>query len=402
MGGTELKIDGGLRVLVVTRSGDVKDDVTAACAGIGGIELEVEPCELEDIGPQLVNSHHPDVVMVDLLCDDPTEVNRLGAIIRDKDADVAVIAMGANVTLEAVRGLMRKGVSDVLPQPVSADDLFTALDAIAQRVQRLRAAEGPGSKIYTFLKSGGGVGATTLAVHTALALGKATPSMPKTCLLDLDLQYGKAALYLDLQSSVSVADLIRSPDRMDSSLLHGVMLPHKSGLDVLAAPREFMALESMEPEVARDLVDLARTEYDYVVVDLPQDWTGWSQAILGRSDLIVLVAQLNVASIRQARRQLDILKEEGFGGVPLAVMLNRYNRGLWGSRISLKEAKEALGRSIDYFIPNNYKLVSEALDRGVALAEVKRRSKVEKEIRRFVASSLKTLTGEEGRAVARK
>jgi pilus assembly protein CpaE len=109
-------------------------------------------------------------------------------------------------------------------------------------------------------------------------------------------------------------------------------------------------------------------------VDMPHVWNRWTRAVLGAADMIVLVFQASVPSIRQARRQIDFLVEEGLESVPLALVMNRAETGLFHSAqgaVTLKDAAKALGRDIPYAIPNEYKAILEAVNHGLPLAEVK-------------------------------
>ena len=122
----------------------------------------------------------------------------------------------------------------------------------------------------------------------------------------------------------------------------------------------------------------------------------WSYAAVRNSDLVILVIQLTVAGVRQARRQIETMQSHGLEDVPVKVALNRFEKG-WGKSVDVKDAEKALGRKFDYFIANDYNTVSEALNQGVALSSIKRKSKVELSLQKMVDDAIKTVTGEEAR-----
>jgi pilus assembly protein CpaE len=289
------------------------------------------------------------------------------------------------------------GVADFVPQPITRSDLQSALDHAA-RVHRSTATPSDRhGQVISFLKAGGGMGATTLAVQAACALAAKAKSKDKSvCLVDLDVQFGTVALYLDLDNRVGVADLLESPERLDSELLSSVIGQHESGVDVLAAPRDMLALDAVTPEFLATTLDKLRREYGTVILDLPPVWTPWSFKAMESSDVIVLVTQLTVAGVRQARRQLDTMQTNGLDGSDVKVVLNRFEKG-WGKTVHFKEAEKALGRKFDYFVPNDYKLVSEALNQGVSLSQIKKKSKVETSILKMLEESLRPSAGEEER-----
>ena len=128
---------------------------------------------------------------------------------------------------------------------------------------------------------------------------------PKACILDLDLQLGNASLYMDIDNRVGLIEMMESPERVDASLLASVMGHHASGLDVLAAPRDVMPLDVVSTSAIDSCLKVAAEEYRFVLVDLPTVWCDWSMRALQKSDLILMVTQLTVPHVRQARRQLD-------------------------------------------------------------------------------------------------
>jgi len=275
---------------------------------------------------------------------------------------------------------------------------------IAARRRPEVASAGPArkGKVVTFLKAGGGVGATTLAVQSASVLAsRSKADAHSVCLLDLDIQFGSAALYLDLPDRVGLADLIEYPERIDEELLASVAIHHPSGVDLGAAPRDMMALEVVSPEVIETVLRLAQQKYENVLVDLPESWTPWSYKVLEESNLVVLVTQLTVAGVRRARRQIDTMMANGLEHVPVKVALNRYEKS-WTKNVNLKEAEKALGRPFDFLIPSDYRTVSEALDQGVAFEKVKKKSKGGGGVEKMVDQILKAMSGgESGKAEPR-
>ncbi|MFQ6017194.1 MAG: CpaE family protein [Kiloniellaceae bacterium] len=389
-----------MNVVAVLRSNEAGTALSEACTGINGTKIDVHVGKLKDVRPGIdIFADNPDVLLLDVDPRDAEEVEHLGRIVQTHFPKTPVVATAAEITLQDVRQLMRLGVVDFVPQPISRADLLTALDHAAARMRQVRASEPAkeGGKVISFIKSGGGVGATTLAVQAACSLAaRAREGDPGVCLLDFDIQFGTAALYLDLDDRVGFADLVESPDRLDGELLRSVMAEHGSGLEVLAAPRDVVPLESMTPELLRRCLRLARAEYGVVFLDLPEAWNAWTYKALASSDLIVLVTQLSVAGIRQARRQLDTMRAHGLEEAPVKIALNRFEKG-WGRSVRVKEAQKALGRDIDYFVVNDYKTVSEALNQGVSLSAIKKRSKVEMSIQKMIDDSVKAVSGDRDR-----
>jgi pilus assembly protein CpaE len=138
-------------------------------------------------------------------------------------------------------------------------------------------------------------------------------------------------------------------------------------------------LDALSADVLGQILSTAKQEFDYVFVDLPRALMSWTEAALAASDLVALVVQLNVSSVRQARRLLDTLQEEGHYAMPISIICNRYVRR-WGDSVDVKGAEKALGRKIDYFVANDYGVVMSALNQGIPVSEVKRRCSFVKDV----------------------
>lgn len=392
-----------MNVVAILRSGEAGEALSQACTGMNGTKVNVHVGKLKDVKPGVDILRNPDVLLLDVNPRDADEVAQLQTILQSHFPTVPVVATAVEVTLQDIRQLMRLGVVDFIPQPFTRDDLAGALDHAATMRQSKGDSGEKRGNIITFLKAGGGVGATTLAVQSGCLLAsrnKGKGAGADVCLLDLDLQFGTAALYLDLDNRVGMADVIQSYGRLDRELMRNVMSKHDSGLDLLAAPRDMVAVDSIAPEHLDECLKIITAEYETTILDLPEVWTPWTYRAIQNSDTIILVTQLTVAGIRQAKRQLDTLISHGVEPSLVKVALNRFEKG-WGKSVHLKEAEDALGRKFDFFIINDYQTVSEALNQGVSLSEIKKKSKVEISIQKMIDESIKSITGEEERSEPR-
>jgi pilus assembly protein CpaE len=386
-----------MNVVAILRSEEAGAALNAIATDINGTELSVHVGKLTDVREDVDIFKDSDVLILDVDPHDETEVRHLQQVLQRHFPKTPVVATAPDASLQDVRQFMHLGVVDFVPQPITRSDLVTALDHAARSQVSTDDPAVQQGRVISFLKAGGGVGASTLAVQSACLLASRKKSdRSRVCLLDLDLQFGTDALYLDLDNRVGIADILESPERLDHELLHSVMGRHVSGVDLLAAPRDMVALDAMSSESLGQCLKLLRGEYGTTFLDLSQSWTTWSYTAIQNSDLAILVTQLTVAGVRQARRQIDTMRAHGLEDVPVKVALNRFEKG-WSKSVDLKDAEKALGRKFDYFIANDYKTVSDALNQGVALSAIKKKSKVEISIQKLIDDAIKTITGEEVR-----
>lgn len=389
-------MDKHIKFLAVMRSAEKAEELRTAVDGVSDIECDVRVDSLRDVASSVVNGHAPDVLLVDLALDEPEVFDHLSSVMREAKSNLAVLATADQANFDSIRRLMRMGVSDFIPQPMKSIDVRSAIEAATSKLTPRRdAADGA---VLTFLRSCGGAGATTLAVQGALELvGRRRDDRKSVCLIDFDLQLGNVALSLDLEAEVGLGQILENPARLDSEFFKGSLIRHSSGVHVLAAPDSIIPLDALTPELANRIIQLARQNYDYVVVDMPQTWSQWTGYVLGASDLIVLVTEISVPSVQRCRRLFDILRQQELDQLPLFVVANQFRAG-FGSSKRKSEAEKALGRRIDCFIRADADSAHAARDRGVPVSEVRRRSPIVRDLRKLIESAKSTVRVERGMA----
>ncbi len=303
-----------------------------------------------------------------------------------------LIAAAYDPPLALVRSLIRAGAHDVIPLPISVEELEVTLAPIKEQLAKARkASEAATGKVVSVIKSVGGVGATSLLTQLAIRFTeREKPSNRQVCLIDLDLQFGDVAFQLGLEPKLSLLDLLQAGARLDGDLLRATTTEHPSGLRILAAPAEMVPIEGMPTDHLLRIIELAKREFDTVFVDLPTNWTNWSLSVVAQSDLVLLVTELTVASVSRAKRQLGLLHSQELADLDLRVVVNRYDKSL-ARTVRPADIRSALGRDIAYTIANDFALMRSAVDRGVPISELKRKSALGKDIDALDAGIAATL-----------
>jgi pilus assembly protein CpaE len=174
-------------------------------------------------------------------------------------------------------------------------------------------------------------------------------------------------------------DLLEAGARLDGALLRATVTEHSSGLKIIASPPEMMPLEGVSNDHLMQIIELATREFGTVFVDLPSNWTNWSLSLVARSDLVLLVTELTVAGLNRAKRQLRLLDSQDLSGLEVRVIVNRYERSQ-ARAIRPSDVREALGRDIAYTVTNDFPLMRAAIDRGVPISDIKRKSDIGKDL----------------------
>jgi pilus assembly protein CpaE len=381
---------GKLQIGVMVRSPELGKELVTAIGPNDDTKLYVRVGALKEVGAKIAKNDKPDVLIVDVDPDDADDMAALRELAQlGNGTSLPLVATAQSISPLMLRRLLRDGIDDFIPQPLNGSEVWDALrTAIAKHNRVAHQEKAAGGSVISFLRASGGMGATTLAINTAFVLAQASGgSAPRVCLLDLDPQFGNAALSLDVAHGHGMVDIVRSPTRLDGELLRGAMLRHRSGVYVLTAPNVPMPLDALRPEVVEQIIEVAQREFDYVIIDLPHALTHWTETVLVRSALLALVVQLTVPALRQARRLIDMLQEEGHYALPIAVVLNRYTHR-WNDILGVKDVEKALERKVDHVIANDFELVCRALNEGLPATAINRRSKFSRNITELVEAAV--------------
>src|SRR5713226_2167428 len=282
--------------------------------------------------------------------------DELASIREHTRAPVVLVASG-----EASRLLdeaLDADVSDVLLLPQLADNVVFALRKAGHTARRSDAVRGRQGTIITVFSPKGGTGKTVTATNLAAALVKAAGK--KTLLLDLDLQFGDAAIMLGVEPEKTIFDLVVAPGELDSEKLSGYTTHHPCGLEILPAPLRPEDAELVtEAKLAR-LLEVARESYDAIVVDTSPFFHGPMLATLDRTDELLMVCGLDVPTLKNVRISLQTLELLSFPQSRIRFVLNRAN-----SKVGMKknEVEGALGMKIEFEVPSD-RAVPLAVNRG--------------------------------------
>jgi pilus assembly protein CpaE len=357
------------------------DSGALAGAKACGLPLELSLVPVTDwIDPEELSNAAVGVIQVD--AETPASVKRFQKLAAN--TTTPLIAAAYEPPLALVRSLLRSGAHDVLPLPLELADLETSirvlLDQSAQAQQIATAGTQIRSRVISVVKTVGGVGATSIATQLALRFAEREANAGRdTCLIDLDLQFGDAAFQLGLRPNLSVSDLLEAGARLDGALVRATASHHPSGLNVIASPAEMMPLEGISSDQILQIVDVAAREFGTVFLEVPTNWTNWSLSLLARSDLVLLVADVTIASLHRARRQLELMSSQGLQDLEVRIVANRFEKSQLKA-IRPSDIRDALGRDIAFTVANEPAVMRVAADRGVPIAEVKRRSAIGKDL----------------------
>ena len=281
---------------------------------------------------------------------------------------VPIIMLTSDADVEQrVKGL-RAGADDDIVKPFHPLELIARIKALLARDGATRPATTGKTtlgRLACLYGAKGGVGTTTIAINTAIALTQRHKR--KVALLDANLQFGDMRVFLDLSlDSSSIVNAISEPD-LDADLLRKLLATHHAGIDLLLAPPNpeqadiVVERQKADPGSVSHILGLMRRAYDYTLVDTSRTIDDFTLQMFDESDVIFVVMTADLSCLKNVRLVLETMGSLGFEREKVQLVLNRSNAY---TGINVDNAESALGRKIDFQVINEYRGAISALNSG--------------------------------------
>lgn len=274
---------------------------------------------------------------------------------------------------------MRAGVREVLPSPVSAGELVPAIERIEQKLESGAQANG---QVLAFVSCKGGSGATFLATNLGYAL--AVQEKKRVALIDLNLQFGDASLFVsDQKPQVTLSEVCQQIHRLDPSFLASSMLNIEPNYGVLAAPEDPTHASYVKPEHIDMILKLARRHYDFILLDMGRSLDAVSIRALDQADMIFPILQTTLPFIRDGKRLLNVFRSLDYRKDKIHLIVNRHEKN---GEIRRQDLEAAYGMEIYRSIPNHYEAAAASVNQGVPILKLAKNSPISKALQEFARS----------------
>lgn len=298
------------------------------------------------------------VAAVVLNLNDPHTLTTITQIVETQPA-LGIVGVADRSDGALVLTALRAGCTEVTLRPLSQEDVCTALERASAP-----AGTTAGGQTVALFGTIGGAGTTTLACHLAVECA-ATTQQP-VALVDLDLEFGGVAGAFDSAPNFTLADVARA-GVIDAALIERAALALPNGVRLLTPPPELDDARAIDAALVLPVLHAMRGLYPVSVLDLPRQLTPLVGAALELADKLILVVQLTVPSVRNARRLFGALQREGVPRERLEFVVNRYRRSL--HLLTVATVEQELGRPAFGVVPSDFRAVHQALDTGRPLAD---------------------------------
>lgn len=369
----------------------IADDVEDTRAGISrllGLDPEITVIGQAADGQEAVSRTaelKPDVVLMDINMPVMDGISATEEI-SFRSLDTSVIIMSVQEENEYLKKAMFAGARDYIVKPFSNDELVGTIKRVYKLDQEKRRgaaqkALNSDPQIVSFFGTKGGVGKTTLAINTAVALRQATRS--HVVLVDLDLQFGDVAAAMNIRPRQSIADLVQESSEIDRELLENYLLVHKpTGVKVLCAPLKPEHAEIVSQSDVERILTVLRENYQYIIVDTACWFSDPVLTALEMSNRIFMVTALDVLTVKNTKMALHIMETLNMHGLT-QVVLNSTDENMGMKR---EDLERALGCDVSFSMPNNDKIAVSALNKGIPFILTHPNSNIGEGVKRMARS----------------
>ncbi len=383
-----------LRIALVDPDDGSRESLKAMLLGMDTVWLEAD-CSRYEFYPDVIEQTAPDVGVI-AIDNDPDRAIQLIEQLVAEAPDTALLAISESTDGHQILRTIRAGAREFLTLPLSTDDLATALGRVSQQKFGSSSTGSRACEVITIAGATGGVGTTSVAVNLACILS--ADSKSSVALLDLDLALGDADVFLDAIPDYTLADVVQNVSRLDIQLLKQSLTKHSSGLYLLPRPVELHDTAAITDESIRKVIGLLKASFSHLIIDLSKSYSPLDMAAIENATRVILLTQLDLPCLRNVVRLMMSFEEIEDLKNKVEIVVNRV--GLDSGQISLKKAKETLGREVFALLPNDYRTMVEVRNNGVPLINQAPKAAITQSFRDLAAKLLGEIEEEEAVAAS--
>ncbi|MDH3216698.1 MAG: AAA family ATPase [Candidatus Krumholzibacteria bacterium] len=343
-----------------------------------GIRVIGEADDLKG-GLRLIRGLQPEVVVLELPASASETIEAVRKI-REELPATGIILSAHDPSSQLILSCMRAGVQEFVGRPVDAPQLEKAVEHVRRIQERMINTRSRRGTVVSVFSSKGGVGATSVVANLGVALADRFDA--RTVLVDLSFQMGDLALMLNHPPKYSLTDALHD-GVIEESKLRSVLTEHHSGVHLLTVAASPEIGEEITRQHMVELFGTLNTMFDYIIVDVGRHLDDRTVEVLELSDRILMMTSLDVPTIRNVSRYLNIFEQLELDRDKIHMIVNRFHKK---SRLSLKDIEMALGMETFWTIPNDFEPMSLGIDQGNPAVKEAPRSKVAQSFKDLVES----------------
>ena len=357
-----------MKISAIFAQETVLTEINAVCLGISDVLLTTHLGSLSLLSEAL-EKDKPHLLFLELPMTHNGEMDKVEDALH-KNPGVHLVLVSPDRSVDFLMRAMRAGVREVLPTPIAMDSFRGSINH-ARSSQVMPDSHTGVGRVFGVIAAKGGGGATFLSTNLAFALSRLGK---RVVVLDLNLYFGDAAIFLgDSVSKTTIVDLARQSQELDLAMFEASMAKVSERLHLLVAPETPVNINVVSPVAIQKIIDLARSHYDFVVLDMCALLDSTAVKALDMCETVNLVLQLNLPDIRAAKRMVRVFRDLGYDNDKINIMVNRYVKG---GDITLTDVEKATMLKVARVFPNSYVAVTASINQGIPLLELKPQDEV--------------------------
>jgi len=360
-----------ISVVVIDPDEKSRQSLKALLKGVQRVKIVAETGDLAR-GFEKIGDLKPNIVILDL-SPNAEQTLKMAERLTQSFPQSTLFVTSFQIVPEIIIKAMRAGAREFLFKPLNRDELVNAIKSAA-RSQGPRAAEvNYGAKMLSVFGAKGGVGTTTIATNLAVSLAKHTKKA--VLLVDLNLQFGNAALFLNVQPEYSIVDLANHLNDVEPELLKNVLSKHSSGVWLLSGPARVEEAEAITVSHLDQILAILKAVFDYIVIDTKNSFDDLTLKALDESDSVLTVFTADLPGIYNARRCLEVFQRMDYSQEKVLLVLNRAGANNGG--IDVDGLEKSLNCPIYWRVPNHdYTNVINSINQGIPISTGSPRAKI--------------------------
>ncbi len=368
-----------IRILLIDANDESRNNLNAVLNEMPGVEIRQQD-KWQERWDEIFVDFQPELAIINLVPDE-TKALDFAENLQKQYPQLMIIVTAPEMHPEAVRRAMRWGAREFLPQPFKPEEVNNAIREAIQFKESASKDVEHGEVICLFGAKGGS-GTTTLAVNLSVAMAKLTKM--RVILVDLHLQLGQVAIYLDVKSKYSILDVVNHLDGLDVQLFLKTLPQHASGVYVLPSPFRIEEVEFITASHIERLLAFLRRHFDYIILDTHPHLDEVTLKALDSADKILLISGLDLATIFNSKRYIELFFKLGYPQEKIVLVLNRYTSY---SGADLDQMEKLLEYPIAARIAlHDFDAMMNAINHGVPVIEKSPHAKMSEGIEKLVES----------------
>lgn len=331
-----------------------------------------------DLGCDYVLNTEKSVVFIDI-SENPEKSLNIIKNIKENKKDTIIVALSNKATTDTIIKAMRAGAKEFVTKPVIKTEFIELVKNLKNEFDTPESGES--CKIISTFSNKGGIGKTSIAVNLAVEL--AQMSKEKVALIDLNLQLGDVATFLDMTPPFAMDYVANNICNLDETELLKTLTRYKNtSLYVIADPLNIDKSQEITAEQIKNILNALKKTFSYIVIDIGTNIDSKTITALDMSDLILLIAIVNLPAIRSTQRCMELFNKLGYKKDKVKLVLNRY---MENEDIKTSDIEDVVNQKVYWKIPNNYLTMMSAINKGVPVNEINQEANIAQNYMEFAS-----------------